>query len=413
MNIKDILLSQKKELTATRGKNYIKRNVKLEALDKPLIKVIAGPRRAGKSFFAIHELVEAGYVNFDDERIINLKNYDETIEAVKNIYKNPRTIFLDEIQNLSGWELFVNRLQRQNYNLVISGSNANLLSRELSTHLTGRHINILILPFSFKEYLDFFDKQYTEPEIKAKFETYVENGGYPEPLVYGLDYKDYLKTLFDSILFKDIVKRYSIRYPKELENLAKQLVSNFCGQFSYGKLRKTTDIGSVHTVKKYVGCLEETFLIFALKRFSFKVKEQEKANRKIYVLDNGFINAVSFSFSENSGRLYENLVAIELKKRELKGELELFYYMNDYEVDFVIKKGKKVTQLIQVCFALDNEDTKQREIRGLLYGSRDLKCDKLIVITRSREGTETVSWFGMKKEISYIPLWKWPLEGSS
>lgn len=413
MNIKDILLSQKKELTATRGKNYIKRNVKLEALDKPLIKVIAGPRRAGKSFFAIHELVEAGYVNFDDERIINLKNYDETIEAVKNIYKNPRTIFLDEIQNLSGWELFVNRLQRQNYNLVISGSNANLLSRELSTHLTGRHINILILPFSFKEYLDFFDKQYTEPEIKTKFETYVENGGYPEPLVYGLDYKDYLKTLFDSILFKDIVKRYSIRYPKELENLAKQLVSNFCGQFSYGKLRKTTDIGSVHTVKKYVGCLEETFLIFALKRFSFKVKEQEKANRKIYVLDNGFINAVSFSFSENSGRLYENLVAIELKKRELKGELELFYYMNDYEVDFVIKKGKKVTQLIQVCFALDNEDTKQREIRGLLYGSRDLKCDKLIVITRSREGTETVSWFGMKKEISYIPLWKWPLEGSS
>ena len=408
--IRDILMRQKKELSIVRNRKYIQRDIPLPELHKSVIKVITGPRRAGKSFFALHELINFGYVNFDDESIADVDDYDEIVHAINSVYNETDMIFLDEIQNLERWELFVNRLQRTGHNLIISGSNANLLSRELSTHLTGRHTNIIVFPFSFKEYLTYFGDEPTNAEKKSRLEDYLESGGYPEPLVNDLDYRSYLKTLLEAILFKDIITRYNPGYPGALEQIARFLISNFSNLISYRSIKDFTDIGSVHTVKKYISYLEETFLLFELKRFSFKLKEQERANKKIYVIDPGLINATSFSFSSNLGRLYENLVAIELKKKQLKGELEFYYYKKEYEVDFVVQKKGTITNLIQVCCDVDDSTVWEREVRGLLYAQKYLGCRNLTIITNSKDDTEEIEWFGMKGEITSLPLWKWLLD---
>ena len=212
--LKDIILIQKRELEKRLKEDYINRGIKLK--NPNLINVIMGPRRAGKSFFAIHTLNKLdnfGYVNFDDERLAEVENYDEIIASINSVYDNPDFILFDEIQNLPKWELFANRLQRQGYNLVITGSNSNLLSRELATHLTGRHLLINIFPFSFKEYLKSENKELTTTEIKEKAAQYLLKGGYPEILLKKVEVKEYLSTLFNSILYKDIIKRYKIRNP--------------------------------------------------------------------------------------------------------------------------------------------------------------------------------------------------------
>ena len=192
--IKERVILQKREIESKLKEKYIERNQGLK-LNNDLIKVIIGPRRAGKSFFAIHFLNKQGkfgYVNFDDEKLVEVKNYDEIIAAVTSIYNSPKYILFDEIQNLPKWELFVNRLQRQGYCLIITGSNSNLLSKELATHLTGRHLSINIFPFSFKEFLRFEKKELTSSETKEKLANYLISGGYPELLIKNLDIKEYL-----------------------------------------------------------------------------------------------------------------------------------------------------------------------------------------------------------------------------
>ncbi|MGD2087253.1 MAG: ATP-binding protein [Candidatus Aminicenantes bacterium] len=415
--IRDVLLMQKRELEEFSQKNYVPRSVQLKELTKDIIKVIIGPRRAGKSFFAIHELkkiVNLGYANFDDESLVGITNYNDIIEIINSLYQNPKLLFLDEIQNLPKWELFVNRLQRQGYNLVITGSNSNLLSSELATHLTGRHISTIVFPFSFKEYLNYFGnkEEFTTGELKTKLHDYLHNGGYPEPLVKELDYNDYLRTLHDAILFKDIVKRHHIRSIKPMADLSRFLISNSSIFVSYRNLARLTDLKSVGTIVKYLGHFQEAFLFFELGAFSIKYKQQVKSPKKIYTIDNGFIFSKGFRFTGNIGVLYENLVAVELKKMELEGKLEFYYYKNPqgYEVDFVVKKGNEITDLIQVSYRVDNEKTKTREIRSLLHGCKDLKCDHLIVITGDYEDEESVEWFGLKGKVCFIPLWKWLLD---
>ena len=413
--IKDILILQKKELESLLKEQYIKREgIKLD-LSNNLIKVVIGPRRAGKSFFSLHALNKNdkfGYINFDDEKLIETENYDEIISVINTLYKNPKILFLDEIQNLPKWELFVNRLQRQGFNLVITGSNSHLLSKELAAHLTGRHIQIIVLPFSFKEYLYLNTKELTTSEIKEKLDTYLIYGGYPEPLIKKINYKDYLSTLFNSIIFKDIIKRYKIRSAQAIEKLSEQLLSNICNEYSYGSLSKVGGIKSAHTIENYLSYLEEAFIFFSLRRFSYKVKEQLSSIKKIYCIDNGFIHAKAFSSIQNLGKLYENLVAINLKKHELERKLNFYYWKNQQqeEVDFVIKKGTKIKQLIQVCCNLDNAETKNREIRALVKAGKDLKCKNLLVINSNKEGEEKIEWFGIKSKVKFIPLWKWLLE---
>jgi len=412
--IKDALILQKRELNSLLNEKYIERkDIKLD-ISHSLIKVIIGPRRAGKSFFSLHMLNKKdkfGYINFDDESLVEIEDYNEIISAMNSLYENPKILFLDEIQNLPKWELFVNRLQRQGFNLIITGSNSHLLSKELSTHLTGRYLQSVVLPFSFEEYLNVDSKELTTAEIKEKLELYLIYGGYPEPLIKKINYKDYLSTLFNSIIFKDIVKRYKIRNGQAIEKLSEQLLSNICNEYSYNSLSKVAGIKSTHTIEKYISYLEESFIFFNLKRFSYKVKEQISSIKKIYCIDNGFIHARAFTSSQNLGKLYENLVAISLKKNELEGKINFYYWKNQQqeEVDFVIKEGTKIKQLIQVCYNLENKDTKSREIRALLKAGQELKCKNLLIITSHKEGEEDVEWFGIKSKVRFIPLWKWLL----
>lgn len=411
--LRDVLLLQKREIEEQKKHRYIPRDAILKEKDKSIIKAVTGPRRAGKSSFVVHELSETpwGYINFDDEKLVDVKDYDELIEGMKTVYGNPRTLFLDEVQNLEKWELFVNRLQRQGFNVIVSGSNANLLSRELATHLTGRHLSTSIFPLSFREFLRFFGtaSEMTEAEIKEKFNQYITNGGYPEPLVKNLNYKDYLSTLFDSVVYKDVVKRYRIRNPASFEDLATYVISNTANAYSYNTLARVTKVKSVNTVEKYLSYLEEAYLIFRVNRFSFKLRHQIKSDKKIYCIDNGLSTAKAIRATDAQGKALENVAAIQLWKNDGKN---LFYYKSrqgGYEVDFVVRKGPAVSQLIQVCLDLENPETKSREFRALCTASQELECNNLLVLTGDYESKERFEWFGTKKTIQCIPAWKYLL----
>lgn len=414
-DIRAVLILQKLELEKHFNEQYVERDSKLTVVKDNLIRVIVGPRRAGKSFFATHWLknnAKFGYMNFDDEKLASIKNFDELTAIIDSLYENPEFLLLDEIQNLDKWELIVNRLQRQGRKLFITGSNSNLLSMELATHLTGRHLQINIFTFSFKEFIKFQKTQLTDIETKEKLFKYATQGGYPEPLIKNSDFNEYISTLFNSILYKDIVKRHKIRKPNAIEDLALFLLSNTCNEYSYQNLAKLTKSKSAHTIQKYLNYLEESFLLFSLKRFSFKAKEQISSNKKIYAIDNGFITAKSSNSTQDIGKLYENIVATHLKKAETDGKLKFYYWKKQQheEVDFVIKQNTKITALIQVCFDVSNPETKKRETKALIKAQQELKCNKLIILTNDYENTEETEWFGKKATIQFKPLWKWLLK---
>jgi len=388
-----------------------------DVITSKLIKVIIGVRRCGKSVlsYAFLQNEKFAYMNFDDERLTNF-NTDEILSSFQEIYgKNVKNILFDEIQNLDKWELFTNRLKRQGFNIYITGSNSRLLSKELATHLTGRHITIELFPFSFKEYLKAIDfKEDTENTIgkgaiKRELENYLNNGGFPEVVVEKEDPKRYLRELYGRIVERDIISRYDIAYKKTFREIAMVLLSNPGRKISYNKIKKQFNIKSEHTIKNYISYLEEAYMIFLLNRFSFKPVEIEKSEKKIYAIDTGIINNVSIKHSQDYGRLYENLVALEfLRKKSFNQNLEVYYWKNiqHEEVDFVVKEKLRVRQLIQVCYDVFDIDTKEREIRALLKASKELKCNNLLVITEDREGEEKIK----NKKIKFIPLWKWLLQ---
>ena len=411
--LRDIILVQKRELESRLQERYVERKIPLPwDLGNDLIKVITGPRRAGKSFYAVHLLQQAGsygYVNFDDERLTVVGDYDEIVSAVNAIYGNPRYLLLDEIQNLPRWEMFANRLQRQGFRLLITGSNANLLSSELATHLTGRHAVAVLFPFSFGEYLATLGDQRTEVEKRDALDAYAEQGGYPEPLLKKIDRRDYLRTLLQSTLYKDIVKRYKIRSVQGIEDLALYLMSNIAREYSFNTLSGVTKCRSVHTVEKYIRYLQEAYLVFSLPRFSFKLKDQAGYNKKIYCTDNGLAVSAGFRFSADRGALYENLVSVALKKQEIAGRISLFYWKSpqNEEVNFVIKEGLHISRLIQVCSDISNPKALKREMRALLKASQELHCDELLLLNDRVDRTEKFKWQDAERPIRLMPLWQW------
>jgi len=412
--LKDIIIAQQRELEEKMRQRYVERRLAVRLGDNDLIRVILGPRRAGKSFLAMHMVGEAsgrGYVNFDDERLAGLRDYDSLIAAMDAVYGKPRHLLLDEIQNLAQWELLVNRLQRQGRRLYLTGSNAHLLSSELATHLTGRHIPIVLFPFSFAEYLASIGKTLTRPEKEETLRTYIERGGMPEPLLHDIDRVSYLRTLWDSILYKDIVRRHRIRSVAGIEDLAGYLLANVACEYSLNRLTELTQVRSVHTVQKYLAYLCEAFLFFPLQRYSVKFREQARSNRKIYCVDNGFVTARGFQFMDNMGALFENAAAVVLRRRQLAGQCELFFWrgQRDEEVDFVIQEGRRVVQLLQVCWDMRSARTRNREIRALVRASKALACDDLVVLTAATEGEEQVEWYGTRRTIRLIPMWKWTI----
>ncbi|NPA48436.1 MAG: ATP-binding protein [Thermodesulfobacteria bacterium] len=417
MNLKQIIISQKEERDFLLTRPYIPRENLSSArssLQNDLIKVIIGPRRAGKSVFALLMLkgYDFAYLNFDDERLLAVNDYDEIFKVLREVYGKTPYLLLDEIQNLDKWELWVNRLQRRGLKIVITGSNSRLLGRELATHLTGRYQCFPIYPFSFREFIkaqDFaFDPSgYSQESLGTllyHLRNYLEIGGYPEVVLGKVDPKGYLRTLVESVLFKDIVKRYNLRFARKLSDLLLYLLNNVSSRFSFTKLKNILTFRSVHTVENYVKYLEEAFLIFVVERFSPKLKERLKSPRKVYAYDTGVVTAFKTRFGADHGVLMENLVALEL----LRQNKEFFYFQtkNGQEVDFIVKENFNLYQLIQVCYDLSDEATRKREFSALAKASKELDIKETMVISWDEEGEQTYKGL----QISIRPLWKWLFE---
>lgn len=417
--IKKIINQQREERDALLKQSYIKRtdiSVNAEYLSSGLIKLITGPRRAGKSVLSLQMLTgrNFAYLNFDDDLL--LKHFDENtvVQTLNEIYPGFDYLLLDEIQNLPSWELWVGKLYRRGANLIITGSNARLLSHEMATSLTGRYVQIEVFPFSFAEVLSCkgisVPRQSTpSPQITGSILShlinYLQYGGFPEIVLNQALARSYLSSLFDSVILKDIMRRFKIRQSQQLFDLANYLLTNYTNLYSFNQLKTDLNFSSAATVQKFAGYLSEPFLFLSLTRYSSKIKTQQKSSRKSYIIDTGFINARSFELSPNSGRLLENVVFVELLRRHFKPGLDLFYYRtrNNREIDFLCRKGYRVEQLIQVCYDISNTKTLNREIAALLEAGSETNCKKLLLITWDRE--EELEKNGYVIEL--IPASKW------
>ncbi len=387
-------------------------------LKSNLMKLITGPRRAGKSVFSLLLLrgKRFAYLNFDDDKL--LKDFDEEhiMQVLKEVYSDYDYLLLDEPQNLPNWDLWVSKLYRRGYNLIITGSNSNLLSSEMASLLTGRYLSIEILPFSLRETLEYRKSNFNLalPEDKADFmlqvEDYFHYGGYPEIINNRDITESYLKTLFDSIIMKDIVRRYKVRKVEELYQFATYMISIFTSPFTYSSITEELGLSSKTTVQKFCTYLKNCYLFFYLPRYNHKLKLMQKAPQKVYIVDNGFLSSSAFQISENKGRLLENLVLLEFIRRKYEIGKNLFYYRNqsDKEVDFVVRENNVVRQLVQVCWDMSNPKTQKREIGSLMACAKDFPNGELFVITWNEQKEITMN----AKIIHVIPYYKWCLSYS-
>lgn len=414
--IKEIITKQNQEKEALSRLEYVERTKATQGsewMSSPLVKVVLGPRRAGKSVFSLMLLRGKPflYFNFDDPALVGEKlDLYELVDEMHKFYGDTKFVLFDEIQNLKGWELFANRLHRQGYNLVLTGSNANLLSMELATHLTGRHLPIEILPFDFHEFLkakDFsqFDRK---SELLKLLEQYMIFGGFPEVVIKNQHPRGYLDVLFDALLFKDVVKRHKVRFSEQIDQLGSYLINNISNQYSFRKLANILKFKSDVTLERYLKYLEEAYVVFSLAGFSAKAGERLRSPKKIYTVDNGFVASKAVQHSPDNGKLMENLVFTELVKNGFEPNRELFYYKtrNGKEVDFAIRNSYETSELIQVCYDLRNSDVEQREIKALIEAAEELKVSKLTILTWDDE--REVEKDG--KTIKFKPLWKWLLD---
>lgn len=351
------------------------------------------------------------YLNFDDSSLLD--NFDEEalMQALAEIYPGYTHLLLDEVQNLDSWDVWVSKLKRNGINLVITGSNARMLSSEMATVLTGRYVELEMLPFSMAECMQFRQVNIHPnlPEEKATLmleaDSYMRTGGFPEISKTREIAKSYIGSLFDSIILKDVAKRHKLRKTQEIYALADYLVSNYCNQLSYNEIADDLGMGSVTTVRKFCDYLAEPYLFFYLPRFNTKLKLMKKAPKKIYIVDNGFVLARSFELSSNSGRQLENMVFVELNRRGYKCEKSLFYYRtrNDREIDFAIKDGNRISCLIQVSYDISNTKTRERELKALHEASKELNCTNLQLITWDTE--ETLEYNGSSIEVISVRKW--------
>ncbi len=383
--------------------------------------VISGIRRTGKSTLLtqiLRTFYPGGvyYFNFEDERLIDftLDDFNRLYEVCLELLGERKVFFFDEIQNVPKWELFVRRMQDSGFKFFITGSNASLLSKELATKLTGRSVTQPLYPFSFKEFLLFKGYDLRNDAllhsrergiIKGHFNAYLRGGGMPEYLKY----KDpvVLKKVYEDILYRDIVARYEIKDVKALRELGLFLLSNVAGAITYNSLKKLLHLGSANTVKSYADHMENSFLIFNTTRFSYSLKQQFAAPKKIYCIDNGLIEAVAFQFSKNKGKFLENLVFLELKRRDK----EIYYYktVNNREVDFVLKEGKRASALLQVSESLADEKVRIRETGALMEAMDELKLSHAMILTEDSEEDIHLK----NKTITVKPVYKWLLETQS
>ena len=396
-NLETILSDQRQELLNTDYKALLSRQEEKQFdMKSKLAQVVIGVRRSGKSMLCQKVLLESNikfaYVNFDDENLadIQVAELNDIVETLYRIYGDFTHLFIDEVQNAPRWPLFVNRLMRQGLHLILTGSNANLLSDELITHLTGRYHEIRLFPFSFEEYCRIKNVDIVGQHTKAiglrgyALNEYLKDGGFPETMDGSIDKTAYTKALLETIIKKDICKRYKVRYPASLRQVADTVIDNFCQEINFEEIREKYAIRSVQTVKNYVSYLNTAYLTRVLHKYSFKSVERQ-TNLKEYIIDNAFLsNRENTLQPENLGWRLENVIAIELLRRQKYADEQLYYLResNRYEVDFVRTQASKVLELVQVTYDFNNPTTKlfNREIGGLVKAAKKTHCDLLTLI---------------------------------
>lgn len=394
-----IVKSQREEII-TLNKGVKREELKEIELDVPFALILSGIRRCGKSTL-LHQIIEEMkgfyYFNFEDPRAIEfeLADFQKLNDIFKEEYGEQDHYFFDEIQNIENWELFVRQMLDKKKHLIITGSNASLLSKELGTKLTGRHIRYELFPFSYKEFLAITNEK---PTIES-FQKYFTKGGFPEYIKLGR--AEILQELLNDIITRDIVVRHKLRSTKTIKEMALYLITNVGKEFSYNNLKKTFELGSVNTAIAFVSYFEDSYLLFTVPKFDYSLKKQIINPKKIYSIDNGLSNITSASFSEDKGKMLENLAFINLRKKHK----DIFYFKEKNECDFVIKEGTKITKAIQVCYEL-NEDNKKRELNGLLEATEKFSLNEGTILTYNQEDKITLK----NKKIIIMPLWKWLLE---
>ena len=399
--LREVILSQHKELESY--DSGVERQI-LKHIDLSIqyATVISGIRRCGKSTF-LHQLLQKltnfYYLNFEDTRLIDfdVSDFEKLEEVLVEEFGPSDTYMFDEIQNTRGWEIFVRSGLDKQKKFVITGSNASLLSRELGTRLTGRHINVDLFPFSFPEYLNFKDER---PSL-ITFKEYSEEGGFPIYLKTGKP--EILRQLLIDIVQRDIVARYNLRSSKIMMEMALYLLTNTGKEFSYSNLAKTYGLGSTNTAISFVSYLEDSYLLFTVQRFEYSLRKQQVSPRKIYSVDNGLSSANSMSFSSDSGRMLENTVFLHLRRLHR----EIFYFRKNRECDFLVKERNGIRMAVQVTFEL-REDNKVRELGGLLEAMEEFQLSEGLIITFDQED----EFVQNHKRILVKPAWKWIMESA-
>ena len=405
-NLEKVIQEQKIELERLLSTKVLNRApMALVDTTSPFAQAVLGMRRSGKSVVCRQAMKNAsvsfGYVDFDDEALAKLTvdDLDDVLKAVRTVYGNVTSFLFDEIQNIEGWHLFANRLLRAGNHIVITGSNARLLTSELATHLTGRHIPINVFPFSFSEYC-----QWIGHRTEEDWRHYFFNGGLPETFAMP-DPRGYISALYNSILSKDILGRHNVRNSQRFIDAAYVFMQQFAREIAYDALAAKTGVSSAHTMQTYLGYLEESYLVSRVRKYSTKPAERIR-NDKLYVNDPAFISYFTgiLGSEEELGWRLENIVYLELLRRRVDDSTEIFYYKDQsYDIDFCLVQYGKVVRLIQVAYTIEGEKTRKRELKSLFGAGRKLGCGDLVLITDHE--SDTVVQDGLTAQVVRAPDW--------
>lgn len=416
--LETILSDQVEELALKRKMHFCKRREEnLIDLQSPQAQVVIGVRRSGKSTLCYNALTRKGikfaYVNFDDERLVNLTGEDlnDILEVLYKINGNFEYLFIDEIQNIKEWYLFVNRLLRKQMHVIITGSNAKLLSGELATHLTGRHHSIPLYPFSFAEYCEAKEINITSKATiaiaarRAAFDDYMRQGGFPE-LLFIKNGRDYIAELVDNILKRDIEQRFRIIHTSAFEELSNHLLNIAPALVADKSLQETFGLASRHTVKNYISYLKQAYLLVGLHKYSPKSR-QRLSGEKVYPIDVALMNKRPDAFaSENLGWRLETIVYLELLRRYKGKGMDIYYFADrSGECDFMVCENRKAVKAIQVSYDISSDKTRKRELAGLVMAAKKTGCNNLLLLTD--HNCEDVTYEGYK--IAIRPVYDYVL----
>lgn len=390
-----------REIAQLQERNFTsqKTGVKRELLDNidvnvPRAIIISGIRRCGKSTLLkqlMQKTGECNFFNFEDSRAsgFDLNDFEKLDHVFDQIHPGKDCYYFDEIQVVPGWERFVRGELDQGKKFIITGSNASMLSRELGTKLTGRHLTYELFPFSYSEAL----RMKNQLPSLSTFDEYTERGGFPEYIMSGT--QDILQHLFTDIITRDIVVRYKLRNAAVIQNLASYLLSNVGSEFSFTNLAKSFGV-TTKSIAEYVPYFEASYMLFTVPMFSYSYRKTIVNPKKIYAIDPGFIKANTLSFTDNNGSLLENIVFLQLRRIHRSGSI--YYFRGKRECDFIVTDNKKPVQAIQVCYKL-TKDNMQREVDGVSEAMSEFKLDKGLIITMDQTDK-----FG---NVEVLPAWKW------